>query len=229
MTTKDIKYWLEEKDLKTPEHDKMVLWCFDNYQEILDNLSISNLQIKKYFNKRYSFGELPLWNWDDKKYNSNNKELNKKIELLYERFKDELKKMGNLFEIKKIIEYKLPSIYNHGFIDLAIFFKHKTITVYEDIYEDNYYFATDIERRFQKLYDYDDSDLRIFFEIKPKINSVGEIMRQINYYREYLPEGYFILVTKTKGLKETFESQNVFVYEYEEDEENGERERQNTL
>ena len=28
MTTKDTNFWLNESELKTPEHDKMVLWTF---------------------------------------------------------------------------------------------------------------------------------------------------------------------------------------------------------
>jgi hypothetical protein len=55
----------------------------------------------------------------------------------------------------------------------------------------------------------------ILLEIKPEVTSIGETMRQINNYRSYFT-GPFILVTKTKGLKELFASQNIYVYEYQE-------------
>ena len=40
MTKEDVKFWLEEKDLKTPEHDEIVLWTFNNAQNILKQINI---------------------------------------------------------------------------------------------------------------------------------------------------------------------------------------------
>jgi len=40
MTTKDVRFWLEEKDLKTPIHDEMVIWCFNNPKKILSDLNL---------------------------------------------------------------------------------------------------------------------------------------------------------------------------------------------
>ena len=53
-----------------------------------------------------------------------------------------------------------------------------------------------------------------YLEVKTKITSFGETMRQINMYRKFC-KGPFILVTKTKGLKQAFGSQGVFIYEWE--------------
>ena len=53
------------------------------------------------------------------------------------------------------------------------------------------------------------------FEIKPEVKSIGEVMRQFQYYKVNLGFGAkLILVTKTKGLKPIFESQGFFVVEY---------------
>lgn len=59
--------------------------------------------------------------------------------------------------------------------------------------------------------------MRIYFEVKPKIESIGETLRQLNTYHSYLggiqSEGYkinkenFILFTSKKETKEIFESQ----------------------
>jgi len=54
-----------------------------------------------------------------------------------------------------------------------------------------------------------------YLEIKPKVTSFGEVMRQLNMYREFC-KGEFILITRTIGLKDAFESQGIHVYEWDE-------------
>jgi len=55
-----------------------------------------------------------------------------------------------------------------------------------------------------------------YVEIKPKVNSIGELIRQINMYRSHVKGGCWIVVTQTPNLKEILGSQNIFVYEWKE-------------
>lgn len=63
---------------------------------------------------------------------------------------------------------------------------------------------------------------KIVVEIKPEIKSIGETFRQINAYKPYIEDRsydnktIYLIVTKTKGLKSLFKSQNIEIIEYEE-------------
>ena len=60
MTTKDLNFWLNEKELKTPKHDEMVLWCFNNIEKIRKDLNILNeVEITTKFWSKETFN----WNW----------------------------------------------------------------------------------------------------------------------------------------------------------------------
>ena len=66
-------------------------------------------------------------------------------------------------------------------------------------------------------YTEDNNKRLVGFEIKPEVRSIGEVLRQFQYYKSNLPKSTkLILVTKTTGLKEIFESQGFYVYEYQE-------------
>ena len=60
--------------------------------------------------------------------------------------------------------------------------------------------------------------LIFYIEIKPLIKSIGELIRQINLYRSHTKTGTWIVVTKTKGLKEILATQKIFIFEYEQQE-----------
>lgn len=212
MTTKDINFWLNEKELKTPKHDEMVLWCFNNAEEILKKLDL-NPKIKNwtFTNEFYSYKRYCWWNWETRKaehdvQGSQLEEANKQkkqIEESYLIFTKKIKERKKLYEIKKELELNLsqPNGWNIGFIDVVFKIKVNKIKTQ--------YFEEDIENIHK---DYDGNI--IYLEIKPEVKSIGEVMRQINYYRNYTKDFPFILVTQTQGIKEVFESQNVLVYEY---------------
>jgi len=62
------------------------------------------------------------------------------------------------------------------------------------------------------------NDFKIEWQIKKynqEVKSIGTVLRQFQYYKSNLPSSTkLILVTKTSGLKEIFESQGFYVYEY---------------
>ena len=228
MTTKDIEFWLNDRELKTPEHDKMVLWCFNNSEKIINDLNLipkRKTEIKFIPNEELGTGHYYYHSYnrkfeiDEKNYtiiikkDSSHSKEKEKLKEEMERLKKEIdddyklillkikendeKKSFYLFDKK--IEFSLyRGNWNIGFIDLKIELKNKTI-------QSKYFYEYD------KLEDYH----TFYLEIKPKIDSFGEVMRQINFYRDYIQERNhkFILITKTKGFKELFESQNVYVYE----------------
>jgi len=205
MTTKNIDFWLNEKELKTPEHDEIVIWTFNNTEKILSELKLMPEQ--KY--SCYSgWKECGNWDWDSKKYllkidciNQNDAIVRKKI--IEEEFIDFEKKK---IEIIKTIEYSIPNVYNLGFIDLACFIKIP-----------HFPFFNFLDENKKEL-----EDVNFYFEIKPTIKSIGEVIRQINYYRKIIKEknATFIIVTKTTGLKDIFNSQNIYIYEYKKEEQN---------
>jgi len=204
MSTKDINFWLNDKELKTPEHDKLVLWTFDNVEKVMENLSLIPIHKHISFDKNSYGGE---WNWDKKKYILDNKkptkyesQSKKDEEESWEYYKKLDKKReeeNNFYTLNKKIEFAIGEKYNLGFIDLAVFVKPNEISY----------------GNFHELWEYHEN---LYFEIKPIINSIGEVMRQINYYRKYI-KGEFIIVTKTKGLKDIFKTQNVHIVEYEDE------------
>ena len=49
----------------------------------------------------------------------------------------------------------------------------------------------------------------INIEVKPKIESFGETLRQLNTYREYLPQDVFIIYSPDAGFKEAFATQGI--------------------
>jgi hypothetical protein len=70
---------------------------------------------------------------------------------------------------------------------------------------------------------YDDFSQMILIEIKPKIVSIGECLRQISFYRSHIKRqlerelppiwhSQFVIVTDTPNLKDVFESQFIRYY-----------------
>ena len=96
--------------------------------------------------------------------------------------------------------------FNIGFIDVAIFVDNST------------HWITDGQCKFgAQPFDPDGLCEKTFLvEIKPEVKSIGELIRQINMYRSHISKGVWIVMTKTKGLKDVLGSQNIQVYEWEE-------------
>jgi hypothetical protein len=173
MTVKNAEFWLNEAELKTPIHDKMVLWTFKKCETLLEDLNI-----------------FPNFKKDEK------------ADMILEG------KVFNKFGIypEKIMEKPIRGYngFNLGFIDL--------------------FYSADIKNGEwldgRNHYEQDSNLFTVGFEIKPEVKSIGEVLRQFQYYKSNLKMNYLILVTKTTGLKEIFESQGFKVIEYKE-EENG--------
>lgn len=219
MVIKKIDYWLSEKDLKSPIHDEMVLWTYNNCEEILKNLFYNSISDKLLNNpdffppdsNNFYVREYGKFIWTNKKCSfiyrgrplnesdqSEKAALNEILDLLKKVNEDYCSfEKADLFYLNKTMEYPLVNGYNNfvnGYIDLFVKLSIKK----------SQYFSIQ-------------NDLTDFaFEIKPQVLSVGEVLRQFQYYKVNLPDNTkIILVTQTKGLKEIFESQGFYVVEYE--------------
>jgi hypothetical protein len=209
MVTNNINYWLDEKDLKTPEHDELVLWTFNNCENLIKE-TISekhkNFTIKEnfyqngkpqhfYFNFNTKKAKINSY-WSDEKLNIEERKLEKEIEEDYKILEEKIKNEKREITLIKTLEKPLLNItpttkYTIGFLDLEV--------------------NATIETKKSKFFYEEGKDSFYFnFEIKPKIYSIGEVLRQIQYYKVYT-QGYFILVTKEIKIREIFESQDIKV------------------
>jgi len=59
-----------------------------------------------------------------------------------------------------------------------------------------------------------DNEVEGLIEVKPTIDSVGAVMRQLQIYRSYYKNAKIILVTVTPEYKEVFESQGFYYFIY---------------
>jgi len=60
-----------------------------------------------------------------------------------------------------------------------------------------------------------------YIEIKTNVKSIGSLIREINFYRSNISKrnrASFLVVTQTEGLAKLLNNQNIFVYNYQEDE-----------
>ena len=53
------------------------------------------------------------------------------------------------------------------------------------------------------------------FKVKTKIDSVGELIRQINYYRNVLRETIFVVVSENDKYKDILKDQKIRFIKYE--------------
>lgn len=191
-----------DTDLKTPEHDKMCLWVYTHPLKVLQTLPINltplvgiNLRSRSschYAGDQQCNGEclnIPA-TFEKCKYLTQSNQLKE----IAKNSKDEPPEL--------IWEYPIMSNqYIIGYIDMKI--------------EDSRYFRA-LCNKYSPLTIH--KFPRVLIEIKPEINSIGETIRQINTYKRY-ESGNYIIVTKTKGLKQLFLEQGIHIYEFEEEKE----------
>lgn len=106
------------------------------------------------------------------------------------------------------------SKYTVGFIDMAVSFYvyHPVVTGFEDERKGEKW-VSDVKDRvkvgFQR------QQLTLYVEAKTEINSLGELIRQIRHYKEYLPGSYYVLCPDEKH-KMTLKAQQIGFIKYTE-------------
>jgi hypothetical protein len=194
------RFGFKDEQLTTPEHDKILLWLLDkrNMVKVLEELGVIRRD-KVIFICPYNKA---ICDWDREKG-----ECSAVCTHLRRDSRERIERMTNVrnvfmrekdnprIEMEIHAEYPIVNRgYTIGFVDLFVFIE-------DEVEVDGFLFNY-----------YDVKNNRVFLEIKPLIDSVGELIRQINFYRSYL-EGVWIVVTKTQGLKEILSSQGILVYE----------------
>jgi hypothetical protein len=210
------RFGFKDKDLTTPEHDKILLWLLNdkNLIKVLEELGvikrIENYKILGPFCQAYKCD----WSWDsmscsgvcawDKEERRKRKEKMRQTFSEINSFIKEIHfKYPDLIKLEKKVEAPIITSekYTIGFIDLLIHIDTE--------FQINNSFAVEFYEKTGKI---------LYIEIKPKINSIGELIRQINFYRSYLPQdSLFAVVTRTAGLKPILNDQNILVYEVKHD------------
>jgi len=188
------KLWdLDDKSLKTPKHDEMILW-------LLNKENLKKLRLVENYK--------PIRCWFSTKEGENH--------LNPEELSSELRIFDEGIKIIHKVESEVPIKADNGFIigyaDLII--KPTPNKGVEQRYENpefefwktpflrdgNRFVYCRIEREFPKL-----------IEVKPYIDSFGAVLRQLNTYKTYRPYHDFYLFTMDDRFKDAFESQGIKV------------------
>ena len=211
-----------DEDIKQPKHDDIMFWLDKNINSITEEILPKD--ISKYINK----------------YDKEN--INNKINQAKEYFRrigteesmENIKKLDNLnlfnkeyirtvpvnIELKKwefpvtIGEEKYKRII--GFVDMLIGFDFPTAPYLRGIVEEREY-AEIVKCTLEKTIclNFQSKYKTIAFEVKTTIDSVGELIRQINYYRNVLKETIFVVVSENDKYKDILKDQKIGFIKYE--------------
>ena len=137
-----------DEDKKTPAHDKIQMWTYQNAKTIIEDL--------------FAKGE---WTFQI---------------------------LSNEWEYE-VFAHSYNSKYIVGFVDVAVKFE-----------KDN-------DKR-----EWDDERPRVFFEVKTKIPSIGELIRQLKVYKTHLShkKQAFVVVSPDDSCADILKQQGFFFYKY---------------
>lgn len=227
QTTLIERFGFKDRELTTPQHDSLFCWLFkkENIISMLKELKLSESCSASKIHWEHLNGEGCDWNWQDWVCSGNCSRKNyvSSLRLNYESLggssPDQLAvavsenakkywlnetKIGDCINIEG--EYAvLSGKYNIGFIDAKI-------TLTPEIIPDN---QKKIVCYFSHIYFGNPKEVTEYYvEIKPKIQSIGELIRQINLYRSHIEGGIFIVLTDyiTSEFIPILRSQDIFVY-----------------
>jgi len=103
--------------------------------------------------------------------------------------------------------------YTIGFIDFAASFRIPEINLlgyHHEKEQESEYYNIDIEKF---GLNYTIKEKTIYVEVKTEINSLGELIRQVNHYKNYLPGDYYVLCPNNIH-QETLLEQGIKTIEY---------------
>ena len=194
---------LEDKQLATPKHDEMVLWLLniENLKTIIPELSNWINLIDEAYYEDYKFikNEVKRIENGEARYYNNDRVL--------QQFKEYLKKSKPAIIINSEVPIKGNNDFINGYWDIEVLIgaiiRHIRIGI-EDV------------QNVEVLNEIPD---RIYIEVKPKIDSFGTTLRQLNTYKSLVggSSGNIYLFTEDLRFKEQFESQGIKVISPPED------------
>lgn len=105
------------------------------------------------------------------------------------------------------------SKYTVGFVDMAINFSifRQIVAGFSGEYKGNGEYWTELKEKIR--IDFQPNQYWIYFEVKTEINSLGELIRQIRHYEEYLPGKYYIVSPDDK-FRDTLKEQRIGFIKY---------------
>lgn len=205
------RFGFGDPELTTPEHDEMFIVCMNSAQKIVDLVVESD--------KRFSTWRRMMRDLESGKLLCNSGEP-------YTPFATD----EYLYSPDIVTPEKPVATINNfivGFIDVFIRvkigsvpiddesspFKYSVVHVgngsayrveLEDVYDDSLGLITDMR-----------ADFGIMIEIKPSIRSAGELIRQMQTYRQYAErDTIFVVISKTSGFKDILEQADIMLINY---------------
>jgi len=112
--------------------------------------------------------------------------------------------------VKEKIKFKIEAIEPEFAITDYNYYHTKSIIGFLDLHVR---FVTEKTDKFEP------QTYRVGIEIKSKILSVGETIRQLNFYKEFSNNHYWIIISPDDRFQDFFEKQNIKFYKYKEDSE----------
>ena len=218
------RFGFKDEDLTTSEHDEILIKLLDKQvcQEMLKKLNIllplkaqisfycTHNQSSYYSTERCEYTQKQCdFTWEKylcERMKKENKKYPKPLQEFHEESLSKIylfKKSMKWMDIKA--EYPIMSgHYNVGFADIKIEIR------YEDFSFDCDFDALDLPR-LRIITNFKPID--IFVEIKPKIRSVGELIRQISFYRSHTDSSaIWIVVTNDVSIAPILATQNILTY-----------------
>ena len=217
------RHGFKDLDLITKEHDVIVQKLLDEkfIKDFFKYIGINRiLKQKKHWCKDYKTknnddsdcmhscfhtGEDSgcFFNLKSKSYKNKEKINNTFNNILYQLKKENIIYNNNTMFTTKLEEPINSGNYIIGYIDCVLLFnKNNYFNLFESFYYLNkmYPLLDRLEyeeyKRIQRT-----GNFKIYIEVKTSISNVGETLRQINTYRNYIMGGIWVIITKTKGLK----------------------------
>lgn len=180
------RFGFKDGDLTTPEHDKILCWLLESkhINRILTNLGLLkfaptySLHTDDYGSRFRYLAEHECWDWKNHKCFEASACCDDYIEAKAATLNNWLliQAAGTSVEPLIKIEYQvMDGHYNIGFIDLQVQYPQRLSAA--KVSGAGCYF---VYKPFEIIHS------TYFFEIKPKVYSIGELIRQINFYRSHL-------------------------------------------
>jgi len=224
------KLWkLDDETLKTPKHDELVLWLLNknNFLSVFSldlQLSERSVDINSCEELRSIHEHLGNDNfWDLLKKKEYYKDIPDTLQDFwfaamqeYHEFVSDIHVLSLsdkvIIEYKGLIEYKAKSevpisTYNHfivGYWDLVVTLEPALILKWSK----SHYFSLESQYELSN-----NMPRQLYIEVKPRIDSFGATLRQLNTYQDYVHEakGKTYLFTPDLRFKDAFESQGIHV------------------
>ena len=208
------RFGFKDEDLTTPEHDKILLWLLNpkNTLKMLKQLNLlkehSSVKITCDCCKPCSWKWLDIGDWPNGECSGVEKEATQQNLLEIQKLHKKEDVFLQIIGIKGEHQILGYNNFNIGSVDVKVSLSSSI----EGLYKTHkgcsftYQILKLDEEGKQKSEEY-------FIEIKPKVKSIGELLRQINLYRSHEENGIWIVVTETTGLKEILKTQDIYTYE----------------